>query len=284
MRKNFVVAAGIFFSFVAIILLLALFFLGSKGDNLIRTTGIVEGIEVNLSPKVAGQIVSICCKESDNISQDQVAFQLDSGEIRAAVDQALADVRSTKVAMEEAQREMGRSDALYADNYISKEARDQAETAYQVSAANYRAAIARLDSARATLAYTIVKSPISGTVVYKELEQGEIVSPGMTVMTVVDLNNLYVRADIDESRISSVVLYSPAVITSEDTPPKVFKGTVTEIGRYAEFATLRDVGRGRQDIKTFRVKISVENPEKILKPGMTVEVKIQKKENLNGKQ
>lgn len=284
MRKNFVVAAGILFAFVGIILLLVLFFLSGKGDNSIRTTGIVEGIEVNLSPKVAGQIINICCKESDNISQGQVAFQLDSGELRAAVDQALADVRSSKVAMEEAQREMGRSDTLYADNYISKEARDQAETAYQVSAANYRAAIARLDSARATLADTIVKSPISGTVVYKELEQGETVSPGMTVMTVIDLNNLYIRADIDESRISSVVLYSPAIITTEDTPPKVFKGTVAEIGRYAEFATLRDVGRGRQDIKTFRVKITVENPEKILKPGMTVEVKIQKKESQNGKQ
>jgi hypothetical protein len=49
---------------------------------------------------------------------------------------------------------------------------------------------------------------------------------------------------------------------------------VSEIGRYAEFATQRDVTRGRQDIKTFRIKIRVADSHGMLKPGMTVEVKI----------
>jgi HlyD family secretion protein len=60
-------------------------------------------------------------------------------------------------------------------------------------------------------------------------------------------------------------------------PGKTFQGKITEIGRYAEFATQRDVIRGRQDIKTFRVKVRVDDPERLLKPGMTVEVEIPKK-------
>jgi len=58
---------------------------------------------------------------------------------------------------------------------------------------------------------------------------------------------------------------------------KAFRGKVSEIGRYAEFATQRDVTRGRQDIKTFRVKIKIDDKEGILKPGMTVSVEIPKK-------
>jgi hypothetical protein len=57
----------------------------------------------------------------------------------------------------------------------------------------------------------------------------------------------------------------------------VFKGKVSELGRYAEFATQRDVTRGRQDIKTFRVKINIEDSAGLLKPGMTVEVEIPQK-------
>jgi HlyD family secretion protein len=73
------------------------------------------------------------------------------------------------------------------------------------------------------------------------------------------------------------VLGNDASVTVESRPGKVFRGRVSEIGRYAEFATQRDVTRGRQDIKTFRVKIKVDDKEGILKPGMTVSVEIPKK-------
>lgn len=59
-------------------------------------------------------------------------------------------------------------------------------------------------------------------------------------------------------------------------PGRKFQGRVSEIGRYAEFATQRDVVRGREDIKTFRVKVRVDDPGGFLKPGMTVEVMISK--------
>jgi HlyD family secretion protein len=74
-----------------------------------------------------------------------------------------------------------------------------------------------------------------------------------------------------------VALDSEAFIRAEGIPGKVFKGKVSEIGRYAEFATQRDVTRGRQDIKTFRVKVKVTDTGGVLKPGMTVEVEIPKK-------
>ena len=145
------------------------------------------------------------------------------------------------------------------------------------SKAMLKEAEAGLAFSRSKLEDTTIYSPVSGTIVYKALEKGETVNPGSVILTIVELDNLYVRADIEETLVSNVVLGSEASVTVESMPGKVFKGKVSEIGRYAEFATQRDVTRGRQDIKTFRVKIKVDDKEGILKPGMTVSVEIPKK-------
>jgi hypothetical protein len=63
-------------------------------------------------------------------------------------------------------------------------------------------------------------------------------------------------------------------IRLEGVPDRVINGTIYDIGREGEFATERDVTRGRQDIRTFRTRIKVDDPEGILKPGMSVLVEI----------
>jgi RND family efflux transporter MFP subunit len=214
--------------------------------------------------------------------------------------------------MDEAKREAGRAEELHKKEFISKESRDQAVASADAAFAQFKSDGAKLNAARskreaavaqmntsvsqlnaskaalkeaeANLAFnksklddTTISSPVTGTVIFKSMEKGETVSPGVTVLTVVDLNSLYARADIDEQRIGWIALGSPASLTVEGLTGKVFKGKVTEIGRYGEFATQRDVPRGREDIKTFRVKIKVDDPGGLLKPGMTVEAEIEKK-------
>jgi HlyD family secretion protein len=228
--------------------------------------------------------------------------EADAGSAGADIDRVFAQ-------MDESGKEMERAKALYGKEYISKQSLDQSVAAYDMNAAAYKASKEQLNAAnerrnaaeaqrsvavsqrnsskaamreaaanlaffRAKLDDTVITSPVTGTVIYKSLEAGETVSPGVTIMTVVDLNGLYARVDIDETKIGRVVLNSPAFVRVDGMPGKVFKGEVTEIGRYAEFATQRDVVRGREDIKTFRVKVRVEDPAGILKPGMTVEVEI----------
>ena len=330
-----------------IITVLIFFFINrGKKSETIKSTGIIEGIEVNLSPKVSGRISYMCCNEGDSVREGEVAIKLESDDLRASVEQARAgvekakaevkvsesaignaqanivtaeadiktaesDLEKARVQMELAKSEMDRSNALYKQDFISKESVDLASTAYKASVADYTssksrlasanskrdAALAQLETAEsqlksaranlkqseanlsynlARLADTTITSPISGNVVFKSVEKGEIVSPGMTVLTIVDMGNLYVRVDIDETLIDRIALNSDAIIRTEETPKRIFKGKVYEIGKYAEFATQRDVTRGRQDIKTFRVKIKLEDPGGVLKPGMTVEAEIPK--------
>ncbi len=321
-------------------------FFARKGEKteIIRTTGIVEGVEVNLSSKVSGRISEICCDEGGKVERGQVVIKLESDDLMASVEQARAgveraraeikvaesaienakaniqnaeaeiktsgaDIEKARAVMDEAKKKLDRATALYKEELISTDSFEIATTNYDTSVATYMsskarltasyskrdAAIAQLNSSmsalnsvkaslkesEANLSYhmsrfndTVIITPVSGTVIFKALEKGETVSPGVTILTVVDMDDLYVRVDIEETLISSVALYSEAVIRAEGIHDKALKGKVSEIGRYAEFATQRDVTRGRQDIKTFRVKIKVTDTSGVLKPGMTVEVEI----------
>jgi multidrug resistance efflux pump len=222
-----------------------------------------------------------------------------------------ANIEKARVQMELAEKEMDRANILYKQDFVSKDSVDVAVTQYNASVADYEssksmlnsanskkdAAVAQLKTAEnqlksaeadfkqteanlaynlARLDYATVTSPISGTVVLKAMEKGETVSPGITVLTIVNMKDLYARVDIDDTLIDNVALNSEALISPGGTPKRFFKGWVSEIGRYAEFATQKEVTRGRQDIKTFRVKIRFGDTGGMLKPGMTVEVEIPK--------
>ncbi|HBH62131.1 MAG TPA: hypothetical protein DDX85_10430 [Nitrospiraceae bacterium] len=231
--------------------------------------------------------------------------------VEADIRNDAAEVERTKVDMEEAEREMKRATSLYDEELVTQESYEKALAGYHRSVALHESSRAKyssteskrnsvaaqlntslsqlnaaqkgLQEAEANLRYqqskfndTVITTPISGMVVFKAFEAGETVSPGVAILTIVDMDNLYVRTDIDESRIGGVVLNKEVNIMLEHSPEKVIRGKVSEIGRYAEFATQRDVVRGRQDIKTFRVKIAFDNHNGILKPGMTVTVTIPK--------
>jgi HlyD family secretion protein len=318
-----------------------------KKSESVKSTGIIEGIEVNLSPKVSGRISFICCNEGDPVKAGEVAFRLESDDLRASVEKAKAgvemskaeihvsesaigsskaniasaeadirtaesDVEKAKIQMELARKEMDRAKALFKDEFLSQQTLDSRVATYNASEADYassksrlsaayarksassaqlnqaenqlKSSLANLKESEANLSYNLAKfddttmtSPISGTVVLKALEKGELAGPGMTVLTIVDMGDLYVRVDLDETLINSIALNSEALIRAEGSSKTEFKGTVSEIGRYAEFATQRDVTHGRQDIRTFRVKIKLGDTGGRLKPGMTIEVEIPKK-------
>lgn len=329
--------------------LILYFAYGRSGNELsmVRSSGIVEGTEVNLSAKVPGRVLEICCKEGDAVKEGQVIVRLESDDIRASVAQARAgveqaradsasagsavehakaalqsaeadiqvaeaDIENAKVRMDEQKLERDRSRELYQKEYISKSSLDQVVAAYDASVATFRSSQARLAASRAkkeaaaaqvraavnqlassgarmketeaNLAFhesklqdMVIASPIAGTVVFKAIEEGEQASVGATILTIVDTANLYVRTDLEETAVTAITLNAEARVTAEGLRGKEFRGKVTEIGRYAEFATQRDVTRGRQDIKTFRVKVRAEDPEGLLKPGMTVFVEIGRK-------
>jgi multidrug resistance efflux pump len=345
MRRRLIFGGVVILTIVTSVLL----FLSRKGGQpeSIRTTGTVEGVEVNIAAAISGRISKQCCNEGDTIKEGDIVVELESDDLKASLEEALAgvekakadvtvsesaisaskanitnaeaeigdaeaDVEKTRVQMEEAKRHMDRLKALYEREIITRESFEIAVTDYETTVANHKSSKAKLIAARsgrdaalaqfrtaesqlssakanleqskaklsyarAKLSEAIIKSPISGMVVFKALEKGEWASPGTTILTIVDLDNIYIRVDVEETMIDRIGLNGEAMIRTEGTPRRTFLGRIAEIGEYAGFATQRDVTSGRQDIKTFKVKIAVDDSGGFLKPGMTVAVEIPKR-------
>ncbi|MDA8168865.1 MAG: HlyD family efflux transporter periplasmic adaptor subunit [Nitrospiraceae bacterium] len=220
-----------------------------------------------------------------------------------------AESRKALATYEDSARNAGRMEKLFAKGYASQREYDSSTTSEQeakaalaASKANIREGAARLDElasdikvqeraldtlraqideAKANVGFykaklddTRIISPINGVVVYRAFRPGETVPPDTTVLTVVDPQDKWVRIDLDETLLGRIRPGQRLEIRAAGLMRQVLTGTVFDIGREAGFATQRDVTRGKQDIRTFRVKIRVADPQDLLKPGMTAIVRI----------
>ncbi|MEJ5377315.1 MAG: efflux RND transporter periplasmic adaptor subunit [bacterium] len=143
------------------------------------------------------------------------------------------------------------------------------------------AARARLEQAKALLAaaetrldYTLVVSPIKGVVLSKNVEPGEYVAPGTPVVTVGDLEHIWLRAYIDEPDLGRVKLGQKVRVSTDTYPGKIYEGKISFISSQAEF-TPKNVQTEKERVKlVYRVKIDVANPQMELKPGMPGDAEI----------
>lgn len=233
----------------------------------------------------------------------------------SAVEAAKAEVDRAAALYQEARENMDRAERLFKDGYIAKRDLDSARAAHDSNLALLNSARARARSVEASLRSatvairaaeartatsqarsqeaaaqvrvfeaqlqdTEIHSPVTGIISYKAFEVGEYVTPGAAIYNVYASGDIWTRVDIEETRIQNIAIGSRAVITPAGGG-REFAGSVAEIGELGGFATQRDVTRGRSDIKTFRVKIRVENGEGLLKPGMTVSARIFPKQAQN---
>jgi HlyD family secretion protein len=110
--------------------------------------------------------------------------------------------------------------------------------------------------------------------VQRNVQPGEWAAPGTPVVTIEDLSRLWVRLDIDETKLQGLHIGQPADVRVVAEPGKVYAGHVIQIGAEGDFAVNRDVKRGRPDIRTFLVRVAVDERAPSLRPGMTAEVTI----------
>jgi HlyD family secretion protein len=140
---------------------------------------------------------------------------------------------------------------------------------------------ARLEQARQSLAvaetrrgYATLVAPMSGVVLSKSIEPGEYVSAGTPIVTVADLENLWLRAYVNETDLGRVKLGQRARVTTDTYPDKVYEGRVSFISSQAEF-TPKSVQTEKVRVKlVYRVKVDIKNPNLELKPGMPADAEI----------
>lgn len=268
----------------------------------IERVGVIEATEVHLSPKISGRIATIPFNEGDLVPLNAEVVRLNMEELEAEAAQAKADVlrgeadiltaqavlAKEKAALKDSQRNLKRVAKLHKDGLMSTAKLEKAETEFALAEAEVGVAEARIHSAKAELHQRQAHlhlfkvrlkegrlySPIPGRVTLKAHEVGELVSPGMTIITLIDPSSIWARVDFEEGELGNIRIGSRAELMMSSDRGNVFPAKVIEIGAAGAFATQRDTTRGRQDIKTFRVKIALTSPEGFLKPGMTVSARI----------
>jgi HlyD family secretion protein len=220
-----------------------------------------------------------------------------SQDIRAG-EQTVADAKAD---LELKRADLERYDKLYKRDAISAQTHDQAETAYKraqavyeraqqnfseiregtrkeqiaVSRATLHAAEQNLELSKVRLDYTVLHSPVTGVVTVRQAELGEYVVPGTPVVTVADLDHLWIRGYVSETDLGRVRWGQAATVRTDTYLGKAYKGTITFLSSEAEF-TPKTVQTNKERVAlVYRVKVDVENPNHELKPGMPADITIE---------
>jgi HlyD family secretion protein len=218
-------------------------------------------------------------------------------EIKAAEQTMLdaqADLQQKKLDHDRAQR-------LFSEDAISAQDRDLAETALKRSQATFRAAEQRYNEAvegnrkediaiarsnlkeadanlgmsRVNLGYTTLLAPSSGVITVRQAELGEVVVPGTPIVTLADLEHVWLRAYIAETDLGRIRWSQDTAITTDTYPGKQYHGRISFISPDAEF-TPKSVQTYKERVTlVYRIKIDIDNPNHELKPGMPADAHIQ---------
>ena len=137
-----------------------------------------------------------------------------------------------------------------------------------IARANLNEAGASLGLSQVNLSYSILRAPSAGVVTVRQAELGEVVAPGSPVVTIADLDHIWLRAYIAETDLGSIHWGQDAVITTDTYPGKQYHGRIAFIASTAEF-TPKSVQTFKERVTlVYRIKIDIDNPIHELKPGM----------------
>lgn len=276
-------------------------------------TGKVEPLtKVEVKSKASGIVKKIFVNYGDRVRQGQVLVELDRVELAARVREAKAALQAAQAALQSAQAtnarngvdaespdlpflksSMERAQTLYREGLVSKSVVEETERQYQLMLNKQRSALgnvgvskadieraraqvaqsqASLDRAEEDLRNSTIFSPMDGIVLSRDVEIGDAVSSILVVgsqaklvMTLGDTSSVYVKGKVDESDIGRVSLNQAARIVVESFKDKKFDGKVTLIS---------PLGVEKDNVTTFEVRVSIQNPGGELKANMTTNAEI----------
>jgi HlyD family secretion protein len=292
---------------------------GDLAKSVVATGKVTPIIKVEVKSKASGIVKKLLVDYGDHVAKGQLLAQLDKVEIeaqveqsRAALEAAQANFKSTQADFERARvdaegpdvpllkRAYDRATGMAKDGVVSASALDDAEKNYEmalnkqnVSKAQVTVLKAKIAQAEAQVAedqanlkqleeqlsYTDIVSPIDGIVLSRDVQMGDAVSSILVlgssatlVMTLGDTSEVYVKGKVDESDIGKVYLGQPARIKVESFKDKTFTGKVTKIS---------PMGVEKDNVTTFEVRVSIQNPGGELKAEMTANAEIILEEHKN---
>jgi HlyD family secretion protein len=247
-------------------------------------TGIVTTDEVIVSPEIKGRLQQLLVKEGDAVTAGQLLAVIQPQEQLADVAyytsnnlQSADQVTQAEADLEMARLTFEREDSLFKQHAASTQDFDRARTGYQSAQARVdslnklvEAASAQKDKSMVELGYTKIVAPLDGIVDTRAALQGEVVNSGQPIVTLINEDDLWVRADVEETYIDRIRLGDVMQVVFPSGALR--QGTVFYRGMDADYATQRDVSRTKRDIRTFEIRLRCDNRDRRLAVGMTAYV------------
>lgn len=239
----------------------------------IEASGLIEAISsVEIKSKASGEILFLGAEVGDFVAKGSMLSQIDQRTPKNILDQSKSDLTASNVRLENAEAQFNRGKELHDKGSISdKDFEDIQENFAQAKSTLVRTQVT-YENAKIALDDTVVRSPVSGTVISRPVEVGQVISSptqavggGTVLMTMADLSKVRVRALVDEIDVGKVSIGQKVSIKVAAYRDKEFFGTVSKIEPKA---------RVEQNVTTFPVLIDIDNKENLLLLGMNTDVVI----------
>jgi len=232
--------------------------------------------EVSVKSKLSGRISKMFVEEGEPIHVGDIIAEIEPDMAQAqTLSRIKSTLKTTEINLENAQKDYESSKELYDKNLISDEEWRDAQNALKLAQISYDSALEQyqlVEEIGITETNMKVTAPVSGMIIHKNVEEGEMVvssesySGGTVLITIADLSQMIILTDINEVDIGKISLGRDAKITIDAFPDKKYSGKIIHISPMAAIAS--------NNIRTFQVKVSIEENLKDLRPGMSANVTI----------
>ena len=255
-------------------------------QGLVQGNGRIEATEVDIATKFAGRLAEVLAREGEMVEATQIVAMMDTTELNAQFRKAEADVRRAqqeekqaaamiaqrKSELSFAEKHLGRARVLYERDDIALEQFQQDETALETAKAAWaasqaglceakaamEAAVARADEIKAQMDDSVLQSPLTGRVLYRLAEPGEVLSAGGKILTILDLTDVYMTIFLATKEAGRVNVGTEARIVLDVLPEIAIPAKVSFVAPRAQFTPKAVETQTEREKLMFRVKVKID--------------------------
>lgn len=239
----------------------------------VSSSGVVEPLAtVEVKSKASGEVLDVMVEVGDHVERDTLLVRIDPRTVRNDLAQREAELKAALSRREIARSQMTRAEALLAKGTFTQLDLEQAALDLANAEADVVAGRVSVENARIAVDDTDVRAPITGTIIQKPVERGQVISSptrdvagGSPLMQMADLSEVQIRALIDETDIGKIRPGMKATVAVAAYPNQPFPGEVVKIEPQAVVD---------QNVTMFAVLVSIGNRDGLLLPGMNAEVEV----------
>ena len=239
----------------------------------VDSSGIVEPLAVvEVKSKASGEVLELLVEIGDHVEASDLLVHIDPRTVRNRLAQAKAELKAAHSRRTISETQMKRAKSLLKKGTYTESDHEAAALELANAEAQVVSATVAVENARIAVDDTDIRAPVSGTILEKPVEKGQVISSptqdfggGTLLLTMADLSAVRIRALVDETDIGKVRPGMTANITVAAYPNQPFGGEVTKIEPQAVV---------EQNVTMFAVLISLQNPEGLLMPGMNAEIEV----------